>query len=151
MLRTAPHIRLRAIAVALAAALLAPAGAASAAEQPDRPGARPQPLLLAQRHVPAPRVHASPRVYWYVPIPFPWYDPWPYHPWRHYPDPWYPYPPRVVTVPSAPPVYIERELGEESPAAGYWYWCDDPPGYYPTVHECPGGWLQVPPRPTDTR
>lgn len=143
-------MRLRALGVALAAALMAAPGVAPADDRPGAPGARPSPpAVVAQRHAPAPRVHVSPRVYWYVPIP--WYDPWPYSPWRYYPDPWYPYPPRVVTTPSAPPVYIEREPDDQAPPAGYWYWCDDPQGYYPTVRECPGGWMQVPPRPPDTQ
>jgi hypothetical protein len=49
-------------------------------------------------------------------------------------------------------VYIERapEEGVEGsapPAQGWWYWCSDPQGYYPSVRECPGGWQQVAPLP----
>ena len=47
-------------------------------------------------------------------------------------------PPVVVTPP--PTTYIER------PAESYWYYCQDPAGYYPQVAQCPGGWLQVAPR-----
>lgn len=47
-----------------------------------------------------------------------------------YYDPYYPgyyYPP-----PTLPP--------------GYWYYCYDPPGYYPYVQQCWSGWQQVFPR-----
>lgn len=61
--------------------------------------------------------------------------------WGWYaPPPAYYYPP-VVEVPVAPPVYIER-----APAAAYWYYCDNPAGYYPYVRQCPGGWQRVAPQ-----
>ena len=65
----------------------------------------------------------------------------------HYPSPYY-YPP-VVTVPSSPPVYIERADESKSihPEAGYWYYCRNPEGYYPYVKRCPDGWQQVPAEP----
>lgn len=80
-----------------------------------------------------------------APLFWPWYYP-PYHPW-------YPYPSQpVVVVPATPPTYIERgeEDGAEAapaPPGGYWYYCYDPPGYYPDVRQCRGGWQAVPPRP----
>jgi hypothetical protein len=55
----------------------------------------------------------------------------------------YPYP--VYTTPVEPPpptTYIEHA------PAQYWYYCQDPAGYYPYVTECPGGWLQVVPQPS---
>ena len=45
--------------------------------------------------------------------------------------PWYERPP-------PPPVYIEK-----GDAAGYWYYCSRPPGYFPAVRECPAGWTKV--------
>jgi hypothetical protein len=57
-----------------------------------------------------------------------------------YPYPYYDYPPPVVVTPP-PTEYVQR-----APDAGYWYYCQDPAGYYPTVAACPGGWLQVAPR-----
>jgi hypothetical protein len=27
----------------------------------------------------------------------------------------------------------------------YWYYCQDPPGYYPYVKSCPGEWMKVVP------
>ena len=47
-------------------------------------------------------------------------------------------PPVVVAAP-APPVYTQ------SPQ--YWYYCQNPAGYYPSVPQCPTQWLQVAPQP----
>jgi hypothetical protein len=30
------------------------------------------------------------------------------------------------------------------PYAGYWYYCADPPGYYPYVTQCNTAWQTVP-------
>jgi hypothetical protein len=42
------------------------------------------------------------------------------------------------------PVVVHPWLstGEYHPAR-YYYYCDDPPGYYPDMSECPGGWRLV--------
>ena len=32
-------------------------------------------------------------------------------------------------------------------AAGYWYYCNNPAGYYPHIKTCLNGWQQVPPKP----
>ncbi len=69
--------------------------------------------------------------YWYYPAP------------SYYP-PYY-YPP-VVTVPSSPPVYVERNDAPER-AASYWYYCPDTKTYYPYVKECASPWQRVEPRP----
>ena len=69
----------------------------------------------------------------------------------------YPYPPGGAPAPAQPPEYMERAPQPDEPAAaaqaapqpGYWYWCTDPQGYYPTVRECPQGWLQVAPQPPE--
>ena len=56
-----------------------------------------------------------------------------------------------VVIERVPPtVYIERtdDLAPTLPA-GYWYYCSESEAYYPYVHECSGGWQQVPPRPAD--
>ncbi len=47
-------------------------------------------------------------------------------------------PPVVVAAP-APPVYTQ--------SAQYWYYCQNPAGYYPSVPQCPSQWLQVAPQP----
>ena len=74
-----------------------------------------------------PPVFVGPRVW----VGSPYYYGYPYY-YR------YATPPVVVTPP--PTTYIER------PAESYWYYCQDPAGYYPQVAQCPGGWIQVPPR-----
>lgn len=61
--------------------------------------------------------------------------------------PGYPYyaDPPVIVEP-APPVYIQP--GTPPDQAGYWYYCQNPPGYYPYIKECPAGWMAVVPQPT---
>lgn len=58
----------------------------------------------------------------------------------------------VVAVPSAPPVYIQQQevvqVQPQAQAASYWHYCRSPEGYYPYVKNCPGGWLQVAPEPS---
>jgi hypothetical protein len=59
----------------------------------------------------------------------------------------YLYPPVVV---APPPVYVQpppRVYVQPPPSQPYWYHCDNPPGYYPYVQQCPGGWRQVNPAP----
>jgi hypothetical protein len=83
-----------------------------------------------------------------------WYRPY-YRPWGPgfywggsivVGPPWYPYgyyaaPPAVVQPP--PQVYVEPQ----QPQQNYWYYCQDPQGYYPYVKTCPGGWMKVVPEP----
>lgn len=66
--------------------------------------------------------------------------------------PYYAYPPAVVTVPVTPPVYIQQSppVTQQYPS-GYWYYCNDPKGYYPYIKECPQGWQQVDPIPSSSR
>ncbi|GAB3091885.1 hypothetical protein GCM10027081_11020 [Cupriavidus yeoncheonensis] len=81
------------------------------------------------------------------------------YPWGYpygYPSPYY-YPPAAVGVPASPPQYVEQGPDGPVPAPGpdnaappaqaLWYHCSKPEGYYPYVHECPGGWQQVPAHP----
>lgn len=60
-------------------------------------------------------------------------------------SPWsYPpsyYAPRV-TAPAPPLTYIEKGSSD-----AHWYYCQDPPGYYPRVRDCAGLWQAVPVRP----
>jgi hypothetical protein len=103
---------------------------------------------------------------YYRPYGYPYYRPYPYFypPFPAYSYPVYPYPypypyyapPVVATVPASPPVYVERsdiqpgaQQGAQGSGAlqpGYWYYCRNPEGYYPSVQQCPGGWQQVAPR-----
>ncbi len=63
----------------------------------------------------------------------------------YYPS--YVYPPTVI-VPTTPPVYIQQQPAQPAqPKTSYWYYCQNPNGYYPYVKNCPGGWLQVAPQP----
>lgn len=76
--------------------------------------------------------------------PRPFYPAYPYYP--NYPY----YPPEIITIPVQPPVYIERERSESQNtplAEGYWYYCNDPAGYYPYVKDCSSGWQPVEPTP----
>lgn len=74
-------------------------------------------------------------------------------PWYSYPGypayPYYPYyyaaPPVVIETP--PPVYVQPDTRAEQEAY-YWYYCQDPQGYYPYIKSCPGGWMKVVPDTT---
>jgi len=78
-----------------------------------------------------------------VVVPFgPFWGPY----WEPYWTP-YPYPPVIVAPP--PPVYVQPAppAAAQPPPPSYWYYCENPQGYYPYVQQCPGGWQQVPARP----
>jgi hypothetical protein len=79
----------------------------------------------------------------------PWWWPgygwYPWYPYAYYPAPYYSAPPAVVQ--QQPQVYSQPEEQE----ADYWYYCQDPRGYYPYVKSCPGGWMKVVPQPTPPR
>ena len=91
--------------------------------------------------------HHRPRlsvgVYFGVPFAVPWgvtYGHAWYAPPLHYT---YLSPPLVIVrPPPEPQVYIERAAPQS-----YWHYCSNPPGYYPYVRQCPGGWMQVVPAP----
>ncbi|HKW53981.1 MAG TPA: hypothetical protein VJO12_09830 [Stellaceae bacterium] len=59
--------------------------------------------------------------------------------------PYYAYPPPVVYAPpaiyAAPPVMVSQPTQ-------YWYYCDNPAGYYPYVPSCPTPWRPVAPQPS---
>jgi hypothetical protein len=52
----------------------------------------------------------------------------------------YPQPP-VVVAPQQPQTYVQRNPEENN----YWYYCQNPQGYYPYIKSCPGGWMKVVP------
>jgi hypothetical protein len=64
--------------------------------------------------------------------PYWWGAPYPYY---------YPYYGTPTFIQQAPPVYIQPEPQQPS----YWYYCQNPQGYYPYVQQCPGGWMTVVP------
>ena len=74
-------------------------------------------------------------------------DPWPllgYYP-PYYPSYYYASPP--VVVQQQPSVYVQQRPADTN----YWYYCENPKGYYPYVRECPCGWLKVAPQPAPPR
>jgi len=75
----------------------------------------------------------------------PWYPWYPYYPYYSY-YPCYPYydPAPAVAVEQQPQQYAES--GEQQ--SDYWYYCQNPQGYYPYVQSCPGGWMKVVPQTT---
>jgi hypothetical protein len=64
--------------------------------------------------------------------------------WYFYPVPIYPYPtyvPPAIIMQQAPPVPTGL------PPAQFWYFCDNPQGYYPYVASCNTPWREVPATP----
>ena len=59
--------------------------------------------------------------------------------WFFYPEPFYPFPTYVGEYYD---YYDDQYSGDD-----FWYWCDDPRGYYPYVQECEVDWIPVPPEP----
>ena len=51
------------------------------------------------------------------------------------------YPPPMVAVPRIPGG--SPGVTYSVPPAQFWYWCDNPSGYYPNVTTCPGQWREV--------
>jgi hypothetical protein len=87
------------------------------------------------KHFHGPRFHVGPRFYPH------------YYGSYYYGGYYYGYVPPVVVTP--PPVVIApppTSYVERAPVSQYWHYCQDPAGYYPEVQQCPGGWVQVPPR-----
>ncbi len=76
-----------------------------------------------------------------------WYGPgYPYYPYPHPYDP-YPYYGGTAPVGQQDQVYIQQpEPQAQHP--NYWYYCQNPQGYYPQVQQCPGGWMTVVPPTT---
>lgn len=59
---------------------------------------------------------------------------------------WYPayaYP--TYVYPAYPPPAVVAPAPTYPAPPTYWYYCQSPPGYYPYVPQCPGGWLTVVP------
>lgn len=77
-----------------------------------------------------------------------------YRPYGYW-DPFFMRPPVYVisppvTTPVRPPIYVQRQESQPTrPRAGYWHYCQNPAGYYPTVKNCSQGWILVPPRPSE--
>ena len=83
--------------------------------------------------------------YWNAPY---WYYPYPYYPYPYYPYPYnYPsgYPPTGMYGFGEGVTYIEQSLAPAPPPTAYWYYCESPPGYYPSIAQC-AQWILVDPR-----
>jgi len=67
------------------------------------------------------------------------------------PAPYYYGPPALIYAPPAggyaPPPAYQPPVTYMSQPQQYWYYCDDPRGYYPNVGVCPQGWRAVPATP----
>ena len=75
--------------------------------------------------------------------PYPYYRPYAY-PYPYYSNPYQYYVPPAASPP--PPVY-EQPAPAPQQGESVWYYCPDPPGYYPYVRQCPKGWTKVAPSP----
>lgn len=72
-----------------------------------------------------------------------WEMSYPYYAYPYYPSA---YPAPVVVQQPATEVYVQP--APQQPAeTSYWYYCQNPQGYYPYVKRCPGGWMKVVPAP----
>lgn len=89
--------------------------------------------------------------YFGVPL-YPYYT-YPYYPYQssYYYPPYY-YPPTIITIPATPPTYIQQspQPTQQNPS-GYWYYCNNPKGYYPYIKQCAENWQEVEPIPPTPR
>ena len=67
--------------------------------------------------------------------PYWWGNPYPYYSYPYYPRP-------IVIERSEPQIYVQQP----QPEPQYWYYCENPKGYYPSVKTCRNEWLKVVPR-----
>jgi hypothetical protein len=72
-----------------------------------------------------------------------WYYP-PYYPY------YYPYYPPAYLTEEAPPIqYVEKDSEEQQSKAYRYYYCASVQAYYPYVTDCPDGWQEVAPVPSN--
>jgi hypothetical protein len=77
----------------------------------------------------------------------PYWGPYYWEPYPYYPPPVVVTPPPVYVQP-APQVQPTPQTPDQPPAASsFWYYCENPQGYYPYVQQCPDGWQPVAPTP----
>ena len=67
--------------------------------------------------------------------PYWWGNPYPYYGYPYYSRP-------LVIERSEPQIYVQQPQSEPQ----YWYYCEKPKGYYPSVKKCRNEWLKVVPR-----
>lgn len=75
----------------------------------------------------------------------PWIGPEWYGHTYVYPYPYYVDPPIIVQQPDVYVVPAPQQAPPRTEPAFYWYYCQNPPGYYPYVKTCPEGWMKVVP------
>jgi hypothetical protein len=69
-------------------------------------------------------------------------------------NPYYAAPPAIMGVPGVPQTYVQQTPAPSANTqinADYWYYCDNPTGYYPYVKECLSNWQPVSPSPPPAR
>lgn len=77
---------------------------------------------------------------YYYPGPYPYPYPYPYA----YPYAYAPYPASAPPYPpSGPQASPAQQASAGAPPPQFWYYCDDPKGYYPQVPNCPTAWHEV--------
>jgi hypothetical protein len=63
--------------------------------------------------------------------------------------PYYPvYQEPPAIAPQQPDIYVQSTPQPEQ--SSYWYYCQNPKGYYPYVKKCQSGWMKVVPTPPPT-
>jgi hypothetical protein len=72
-----------------------------------------------------------------------WYPYGPYGPYAPYPYYNGPPPPAYYAPPAPAPQTQAAPEVSGAPPPQYWYYCDNPKGYYPNVQNCPTAWRQV--------
>jgi hypothetical protein len=60
---------------------------------------------------------------------------------------WAPYAAPVVVPPPVVVTPAPSVVGPPAPPPTFWYYCENPKGYYPYVSQCPSGWRAVSPTP----
>lgn len=67
----------------------------------------------------------------------------------YYPYDSYNYPSPVIVQQQPADVYYIQQAPQPAAAPAYWYYCQEPQGYYPYVKQCTKGWMKVVPTPPD--
>jgi len=54
---------------------------------------------------------------------------------------------RAPVIIEQPPTEVYVQPAPQTVEPSYWYYCQNPRGYYPYVAQCPNGWMRVVPAP----